>query len=295
MKNYINNVGYFLRETKTAIKINWLSNIFSIFSISLIFFILTMIISAWWISNEVVHRIENEAEISVYFNENIDDSKVLGLVGKIKELNGIEEARLVSEKEAYDRMVDILGQEARVLGFFDDNPFSPFIEIRINIEQIDAILEQLNTMSEIDYIRDNKEVLDRISNISDVLKILGYLVIVAAGISTVVIISHIIRMGIYNSREQINTLRLLGAPEFFISFPYILEGILLTLGGGILAAILAIFTAQYLYLQVTGPLPFIPLPARESLIQNLLLLILPLSLILGLIGSLMGVSSAKRE
>src|SRR5690606_999576 len=162
----------------------------------------TMIISVWWVSNEVVYRIENEAEIGVYFDENIKDSKALELAGKIKELNGVEDARLVSEKEVYDRMVDILGEEARVLGFFDDNPFSSFIEIRINIEQMGPILEQLNTMKEIDYIRDNKEVLDRISNISEVLQVLGYLVIVAAGISTVVIISHIIKMGIYNSREQ---------------------------------------------------------------------------------------------
>jgi len=295
MKNYINNTGYFIRETKTMIQLNLVSNIFSVFSISLIFFILTTIISAWWISSEVVNVIQDEAEISIYFDENIKSSQAVELVGKVKNIDGVKDAILVDENEAYDRMVEILGKEARVLEFFDDNPFSSFIEVKINLEEMNKVLEKLDIMTDIDHIRDNREVLDRISNISEVLRILGYLVIAAAGISTVVIISHIIKMGIYNGKEQINTLRLLGAPEFFIAFPYLLEGMLLTLCGGILATTLAAYSVEYVYVRVVGPLPFIPLPSKETLVSSLVLLITSLSVILGVVGSMMGISSAKGE
>jgi cell division transport system permease protein len=293
MKNIIYNLGYFLREVKTIIHLNLLSNVFSFLSTGLIFFILAMVISGWWISNQVVEAIQGEAEISVYFDENIDNAGAIKLAEDIKGIQGVREARLVDEAEAYGRMEEILGKEARVLAYFDGNPFSPFIEVKIHMEKIDPILKGLELMSGIEHVRDNRKVLERLSSIAVVLKVLGYLVVTAVGVSTMVIISHIIRMGIYDNREQINTLRLMGAPEPFIAFPFLLEGLLLTLGGGALASALAVFSLKYFYAQMAGPLPFIPLPPLGTLTSQLVILVMSLSAVLGVAGSFFGLSSAK--
>jgi cell division transport system permease protein len=293
MKNIIYNLGYFLREVKTIIHLNLLSNVFSFLSTGLIFFILAMVISGWWISNQVVEAIQGEAEISVYFDENIDNAGAIKLAEDIKGIEGVREARLVDEAEAYGRMEEILGKEARVLAYFDGNPFSPFIEVKIHMEKIDPILKGLELMSGIEHVRDNRKVLERLSSIAVVLKVLGYLVVTAVGVSTMVIISHIIRMGIYDNREQINTLRLMGAPEPFIAFPFLLEGLLLTLGGGALASALAVFSLKYFYAQMAGPLPFIPLPPLGTLTSQLVILVMSLSAVLGVAGSFFGLSSAK--
>ncbi len=293
MKNIIYNIGYFLKEVKTIIKLNLLSNVFSFLSTGLIFFILAMVISGWWISNQVVEAIQGEAEISVYFEEGINDSAAIKLAEAIKNIDGVRAARLVDEAEAYSRMEEILGKEARILSYFDANPFSPFIEVKIHIEEIDPILKGLSVISGIEHVRDNREVLERLSSIAGVLRVIGYMVVTAVGISTMVIISHIIRMGIYDNREQINTLRLMGAPEAFIAFPFLLEGLLLTLGGGALASMLAIFSLRYLYAQMAGPLPFIPLPPLETLTSSLVILVMSLSTVLGVAGSFFGLTSAK--
>lgn len=275
------------------IKLNLMSNIFSLVSTGLIFFFLAMVVSGWWVSSQVVEVIQGEAEINVYLEEGIDDEGALLVIEKINEIKGVEEARMVDEGEAYDRMVEILGEEAQVLESFDENPFSAFIEVKIHLEEINTVLEKLFLVTGIQHIRDNREVLDRISNLAGILKVIGYLVVTAVGISTLVIISHIIRQGIYNNKDQINTLRLLGAPEGFIAFPFLLEGLLLTLGGGILAVVLSVFSLKYFYVQMAGPLPFIPLPPIGTLIPALILLIITLSGTLGIVGSLLGLSSAK--
>ena len=293
MKNILYNTGYFLKEVKTIIRLNLLSNIFSLLSTGLIFFILAMVISGWWVSNKVVEAIQGEAEVNVYFTEGLDNTSAIKLAEGIKGISGVREARLVDEGEAYSRMEEVLGKEARVLEYFEDNPFSPFIEVKISIEKIDPILKELELMTGIEHVRDNREVLERLHSIAGVLKLLGYLVVAAVGISTMVIISHIIRMGIYDNREQINTLRLMGAPEAFVAFPFLLEGLLLTLSGGIMASALAAFTLKYVYAQMAGPLPFIPLPPREALTSNLVILVMSLSAVLGAAGSFFGLSSAK--
>lgn len=293
MKNFFYNIGYFVREAAIVLKLNRMSNVFSLISTGLIFFILAMVTAGWWVSGQVVETIKGEAEINVYYDETAGEAEVLKLMEGINEIPGIQEVRLIDEGEAYRRMQEILGKEARVLNYFDSNPFSPFIEIRINLEEMDPILDRLNRMEHVEYVRDNREVLERIRSIADILDLLGYLVIFAVGFSTLVIISHIIRLGVYNNREQITTLRLLGAPETFIAFPFILTGILLTLGGGGIASALAVFSIKYIYAQVTGPLPFIPLPPIETLVSGLVILILCLSVLLGFIGSLFGLTSSR--
>lgn len=290
MRAYFKNIGYFLKETKTIFQLNWISNIFTLLSTGLIFFILATVISSWWISNQVIEIIQEEAEINVYFNEDIENIED-EIIEQIRGIKGVRAVKVVNEDEAYDRMAEVLGKEARVLEFLDDNPFSPFIEVQIYIDEMDTIIDKLNIITGIEYIRDNREVLDRVSNIANILKFIGYLVITVVTISTIVIISHIIRLGIYNNREQINTLALLGAPKFFISFPYLLEGLLLTVGGGILAVVMTTLVIKYIYARMMGPLPFIPLPPVEILISNTLILIIAASTILGIVGSLIGLAS----
>lgn len=293
MKNYLYNIGYFIKEGRTIVKLNLISNIFSLISTGLIFFILIMVISGWWISNEIVNLIQREAEISVYFNEGANENVVINIMEDIKKIKGIEEVRRVDKGEAYERMAEILGEDSNVLRYFDYNPFNPFIEVRINLEELDSVIEEIQLIEGIEYVRDNREVLNRTKSISEVLGTIGYLFIAGVGIATLVIISHIIRQGIYNNRELIYTLRLLGAPEGFIALPFLLVGLFLALGGGLTAGVISILTLKYLFSHIAGPLPFIPLPSITELTPNIFLLIGTFSTVLGIAGSLMGLSNEK--
>lgn len=290
------NAGYFLKEVKTMIRMNYFSTTLTILSTGLIFYILAMIISGWWVSSHVVKVVQGEAEINVYLDETSvnTDTDVLRMMEQIEGIEGVRAARVVDKEEAYQRMEEVLGKEANVLKKFEENPFSSFVELKINLEEIDPVLERLNQIVGIEHIRDNREVLDRLRQIAGVLRLIGMLVVVAVGISTLVIISHIIRLGISNNKEQINTLRLLGAPERFIAWPFLLEGLVLTLGGGMLAVVLAAFSINYLYAQMAGPLPFIPLPPRDELVAGVVIVVISLSAVLGIVGSLIGLPSARK-
>lgn len=295
MRNIFNNRGYFIKEAVTALRINLMSNIFSILSIGLIFFLLTMVASGWWASSKVVDAIQGEAEISVYFKDGIKDASVYEMLNKIKAVDGVREVKLVDENEAYDRMVKILGKEASVLKYLEDNPFSSFIEVKIHIEKMDSVLEKVQTIADIEQVRDNREVLERLKNLSGMLKLIGYVFVIAVSTCTLLIVSHIIRMGIYNSREQINTLRLLGAPEYFIALPFFLDGLIMTISGGMLCLLMAVGSVKSIYSRMTGPLPFIPLPSLDQLIWGNIVLIIFISITLGVIGSFIGMKTAKEK
>ncbi len=295
MLNIKNNIGYFSKEAKTILKLNLASNLLSIFSVGLILFILILVATGWFISNEAIMKIQSEAEISLYYSEELKAAEVTVLAEKVKATDGVESTQLVTAEEAYSQMVEILGMDAEVLRHFEDNPFSSYIEVKIDIKEIDNVLQQLNTLVGVDYIRDNREVLQSLMDIEKALRLISYMVFIAVGIATLVIVTHLIRSGIYNSREEIITLRLLGAPESFISIPFVLSGLLLALGGGFLAILLSTGVLRLIYGQMLGPLPFIPLPDQGRIISKIVTLTIPLSIVLGVAGSYFGLKSAAES
>ena len=293
MRNPLKNTAYFIREAKTIFKVDFLSNILSILSIGLIFFILTLIFTGWLISNNIVEIIEKETEISIYYDENLDEGSLGNLLTKIGNIEGVRNAKLVDKDQSFNRMVDILGSEAEILNHFDNNPFSPFIEVKIDMESLDSIVIELEYFKDIDYIRDNRQVIDKLQGIINIIEVLGLILFLAIGVSTMIIISHIIRQGIYNNRDEINTFKLLGAPNNFIQLPFFLEGIFLTIIGGGIAFILWFLLIKTGYSNIYNILPFMPLPHVDEFLWPIITFLLIISSSIGIIGSSFGLKSIK--
>lgn len=295
MKLILFNIGYFFKEIKNTIKLNLLSNMFSFLGTFLILFILAMVVAGWNISNSLIQMLKNEAEISAYFEEDISVSDQNNLVDQVRKIYGVTDVRVVDESEAYERMKNVLGNEAEILSLFEDNPFEAYMEIRVNLNEADRLTEKFQSIRGIRYVRDNRDVLEQIEGIVNTLNSIGFLVIAAVGVTTLVIISHMIRQGIYNNRLQIHTLQLLGASDSFIGFPFFLVGLFITLGGGMLASIFIVLVINSGFSHMTGAIRFIPLPPKAELVQNVVTVIMSVSAGLGVLGSLFGLTSIKED
>lgn len=290
MKVLIKNIDYFFREIKTIIRLDLLSNVFSLLSLSFVFFLICLIFAGGNITDSMIRAIENEAEISVYYEAGANH---LSIGNEIRKIPGVKEVTYLDENEAKMNMTEILGEESRILELFDHNPFDPYIEIRIDLNEVDSISETANSISGVELVRNNKEILDKLKDISSLITILAILIIISVSVATLVVTSHIIRQGIYLNKEQINTLRLLGAPEYFIVLPYILEGILMTIIAGLISNILIYFTVNYIYSKITDFLPFIVLPNLDGMLSSIFIFSILLAIVLGLVGSLFGLKSTK--
>ena len=285
------NFKYYLTEIKTILGLDLGSNILSVISLGFIFFLLLLILSGGIISNHWIQAIESEAEISVYYTEVASPN---WLIQKIEKISGVSEAVLIDEIEAKDRMEKIMGEESRILELFDHNPFSAYIEVKILLENFDSIVEETRSLNGVDYVRDNKEILDTLKNISSLMNLIGLVIMAVAGITTIIITSHVIRQGIYANKEEMNTLRLLGAPEGFITFPFAMTGMLISLLSGFFSIAVITAVLSYVYKNIINYLPFMVLPDFHGTIYTVALVGLGMSLFLGITGSIIGLKSTKK-
>lgn len=294
MKSYVYNIGYFIVEMFRNIKANPMSNLFSVIGTGLILFLLGLVTAGGAVGENLVTQLEREAQINAYFNENIDASKEQDIVDNIINLDGVMQAQLIDETQAKELMKEVLGEEADILELFDYNPFEAFVEIDLDINTMDETLKKVESLEGIEFVRDNREVLNKIKKITEGLKVVGLIILVAVGITTLIILTHMIRQGIYNNRDQINTMRLLGAPRGFIGLPFLLTGVVLTMLGGLIATGGLILLIDNAYEGINNILMFLPLPPKEEIISLVVLIIPVVSMVLGIIGSLFGISSIRK-
>lgn len=286
------NFTYFLKEIKNIFTLNPLSSILSLISLSMIFFLLVLTTFGGIFLSQWVGLIKQEAEVSAYFTENLNPYALEVLENQIVGIEGVLMVQLISEDEAYARMATVLGNDAVVLTYFESNPFEPFFEINLDFEMRETIVEKIEQISHVTYVRDNQEILNRLEQWIDGISILGAVVAIAVTLTTLIITSHIIREGVYSNRNHIETLKLLGAPNAFTYFPYVAEGILVsTLSGVISGSAFAYILVKMKPILESGISLF---PVDITMINpfGIVLISSLFAFVLGVFASLFGLKSA---
>lgn len=290
MKKYLKNTGYFLKETLLLFKGQLAGNLVSLAGTVLLLMLLGLMLTGSGAAKELMEGLKEEAEIDVY--PSAQASKDMDyILNSIQHMEGVRKAALIDKEEAYKRMEALLKEDAAILKVFEENPLEPFIEVNVSLEGSKSVVERIKAIPGVDYVRDNEEILKRIKGISDFTGKISIFVLAAVSVTTFIILSHMIRQGIYKNREQIKTLRLLGSSEVFIGIPYILYGVLFNLAGGILAYLVLKEVISSIYASMNLDIPFLPLPDKGKLTAYVKVVLLSYSGILGLIVSLIGVPS----
>lgn len=295
MRKGSSNIGYYLSEVVTIFKLGKLSVFLSFISLAMIFFIALLTVSGWLISQNLSDALKDEAEISAYMRPDLNAYSKAALMAEIKEILGVISVTEVTAETAYEQMSEVLGQEASILSQFEENPFEAYIAIGIDLDQRKEVLERLSAFEQIEYIRDNQSVLEKIDRITKIIGLIGLLATIAVVVATFIVTSHIIREGVHMHKDQINTLKLLGAPDAFIQTPFIMEGILLTL----LASTLSLSAFMLFSIQITRGmsdlLNFLPQLDRQSMMLTIGSGTIIIAILLGFVASVFGLKMVKER
>lgn len=306
MKKILEKAAHALRETFLLFSKNLFSNMMSLLSITLVFLFLAVLIIGWRTTTHWVSILRSGAEIQIFeqysANEGVDNKDIETtpvytenevLKKAIAQIPGVLQVNYISAEAAESRMQSLMG-ESDILTQLGRNPFVPFYEAQIDLSAVDAILQAAEKLPNVERVRDNRAILDQILKIDQAIKTLGIGVGIGVAIFTLVLLSHIIRTGVEMNREQIKTLRLLGAPEGHIAMPFYLLGLVLSLGGVCLATALTGGFLNLAWQNLASPLPFLPLPPLTVIQSQLFFILFGIGLFLGLLGTFSGLNIAGR-
>ena len=203
----------------------------AIFSLFISLYIIGIIAIAGDNSYKILQYLRSKYKIEVFFNEDLTSEEAIGVIHKIKKINGVKTATLIDKDDAMRIFKDQFGENIIDLLGYNPLPASSVVNVDRSIREplkIEPIIRDIKSIKYVDEIRYQGSLIKKIeknfNTISNYLPYLSAVVVLIIGI----IIYNMIKVSIYSRRETIKSLQLIGASRIFIKLPFIFESLLIS-------------------------------------------------------------------
>ena len=275
----INTINYFIVDALKSIKRNITVSFAAMLTVLVTFFVLGTFTLVGLNFNKTIEDVADKIEIKVYLQDDIKLVNQREVEIKLAEQEGVKAVTYESKDEAFTKLKkDLEGNSGMLEGYsLENNPLaSSYIVTLEDASYAGSVSKAVEDMTGVESITNQQELIEKISRVVDFVQILGVvLFFVFIGVS-IFLIMNTIKLAVYSRRREVGIMKFVGATDWFIRWPFVIEGM-------IIGAVGSLFATVILYFIYRGVFGFI---ASNLLIANLVPVSFILTTLLG--GFLLG-------
>lgn len=235
----------------------------------------------------ITETVKEQVEIVIYIDDSAAPEALSELEERLNSHSGIAEVRYVSSEEHMNRLQRQLGG---ILEGYDsglENPLLASYEIKtVEPEAVVRLAGEFETYPGVSTVFYGQGYVENLFSVSRVIQMVGIALMAGLSITAVFLISHTIKLTVMMRKKEISIMKYVGATNWFIRWPFLLEGLLM----GFVGAVLPLAGLYYIYQYsvewiAVNNLLFLTLLPVEQVIIELGKYLVPLGTALGVLGS----------
>lgn len=300
------NVGYFVRESVQNFQRNWVMSLGAVITIFLSLLLVGIFLVTGVIVNAIVRDVEDKVTLQVFLKDGADTQDVNALQQAILAdplLNETKDKRrkgtvsYTSKEEAMERFKKNMSQSPEIVEQLPGNPLPASLDVQLaepqNVEKMaDKILVNPLFLKVADRpdnpeesLKYGQKTVNRLFAFTRVVRIIEIVFVAMLGVVSLIFINNTIRLAIYARRKEIGIMRLVGASNWFIRTPFLLEGVIQALIGAVLAILFLVGMQALIIPVVAEALPFLAVKLSTSSMVQISVVLVVAGVIIGLLGS----------
>ncbi|OPJ55233.1 permease-like cell division protein FtsX [Alkalithermobacter paradoxus] len=250
----MNSMIYNIKEGVRGILKNGTMSIASIGSVAASLFILGIVLSIVLNINNIMLLAQQQFDkVQVFLHEDINEKDILAMRESIKDIDGVSKVEFESKDDALKKLKERWGEDAYLLEGIDNPLQNSFIISIESLEDADYVVSSLRNYTEIEDIKYYKDIIDKLINISNTIRTVGLILITLLSMLSLFIISNTVKLALHARKKEINIMKYIGATDWFIRWPFIIEGIVLGGLGSALAFGIIYFSYDGIYEKLGDP------------------------------------------
>jgi cell division transport system permease protein len=287
----IKRIKYYFIESIKNLARNRVMVVASIGTVAASLFILGIFLILALNVNNAAESIGKTLEIKVYLKDEVTTLKRMELERDIKNIKGVTEVVYISKEQALEDLKKKLGENKAIAeGFEMDNPLPQSFVIKVEKpELISKVSYEISKLDGIEKIYDGKGIVEKLIKFTNIVRVASYFLMGILAIISAFLISNTIKLAVYARRREISIMKYLGATDWFIKWPFVIEGILLGLLGSVLSILVLFFSYQYLTNNVSLNLLLFNFVSAQSLLSFILQKFILMGALIGGFGSYLAV------
>lgn len=242
----ISTVSYSFRQGIKNIKRNRMFSLASIGTMTACLFLFGIFYFALVNFKFLVKNAEQAVSVTVFFDEGTSEAEIKAIGDKIELRAEVAKCEYISAEEAWENYKNTKLNEEQIASFGDDNPLkdsNSYVVYLNDVEMQDSLVKYISSIPGVRQVNDSEAIADLFSGFN---KGVGYvsaaIIIILLGVA-VFLISTTVTMGISIRKQEISIMKLIGATDFFIRAPFIVEGIII----GVIGASIPLIFLYVLY------------------------------------------------
>lgn len=284
-----NTLRYLFKEGIIGLWKNKTMALASAGTIVLCLLILGMSYSIGMNIDSLLKQVENKFGITCYVNDDVSEENVQKIKTQIENMSSVKEVKYISKEEALKDFSEGSEDASIFEDFKEDNPLPASFEITVyDIEQQEAVVKALQKVEGIEtqYLKRETQMF---INLNKTISYICIGIIICLIVVGLLLMSNTIKLTVYVRRKEINIMKYIGATDWFIRLPFLIEGTAI----GLISALMAItviacaydWLNQKIAVQLMGTLDGISLVSTATIMNGMIPICLALGVFIGLVGS----------
>lgn len=238
--------------------------------------------------NNWVKHLENQLEINFYLKDSAQDAEIRRLDDKLRNDARVKDHKFISREQALLELGRELGENSALLEELDRNPLPDSIQIKLRpINDFDEFRSEYTALSPIEDSSSGHDWVQSLMRLIGLSRSSGVVMLLLLGVANLIIIGNAIRLTVFARRQEIEIMRLVGASNWFIRAPFLIEGVIQGLLGALMATLVLAFSYNLMHQQLQLIFPSLELITYTTELIQLYLRLIFLGVALGFLGSLL--------
>ncbi len=237
--------------------------------------------------DHMIDALGRRTNLVAYVQDAAPPSEVTALVQSVSARADVAEVVFVSREQAAVDFRDTLSDLAEILDVIETNPFPASIEVRMaDPEGLLPLADELRLQPAlIEQVLVRADVVGRLLQVSNLARIGGGILIISLGAVTLFVIFNTIRLAVFSRREEIEIMKLIGATDWFVRGPFVVEGAVIGFIGAGLSAIAVVAGYARVGPTLESLVSFLPIQTQTGFVTNLALFTMLMGVLIGSVGS----------
>lgn len=285
----ISTINYFIVDAFKSLKRNTTISIASMATVLATLFVFGVFLLTGINVSHGISDVESKVEIKVFLKDDIKLAEQKAIESELRNISGVKEVTHESKDEALQKFREQLKDNATILKGYDEknNPLpSSFIVKLDNADVAKTVESSVKDMNGVEDIGNDQDLIDKIASFAKTIKWVGVILFaVLIGVSLFLIINTI-KLTVYSRRREIGIMKFVGATDWFIRWPFIIEGMVIGVLGAIFSNLILYFSYKEVYRKITESLYTIQLLSPSYVLTTLSWQFILSGALIGIFGSI---------
>jgi len=289
------NLEFFVVEALRSFRRSTLMNLVAIGTIAVTLVIFGIFVLLMMNMGNMVGTVSSRLDIAAYVEKDISLQSAGAIQVQIAKMAGVEKVEFISRTEAWRKFKADYGTRLDLDAVVQENPLPHTFAVQVRTpELLPSIARRLSEIPEVAEVRYSGNLIDQMRSLLDAVRIGGAALVMLISFATLLIVVNTVRLTVLARETDIAIMKLVGATNTFVKWPFIIEGVLIGVLGGFIAFLVLKFAYDAVLLRISKALPFLPILSDPKMLALLYTVMVLGGTALGMVGAYISVSKVLK-